>query len=93
MLPELPTIAESGVRGYDVTFWHGWMAPAGTPRAIIGKLNAELARAVKSPDVVRRLADDGVAPVASTPEAFQQLIAAEIPRWRNVARDAGIRLE
>ncbi len=93
VLPELPTIAESGVRGYDVTFWHGWIAPAGTPPAIVAKLNVELAKAVRSPDIVKRLAEDGAAPVASTPEAFQQLIALEIPRWRSVVRDAGIRLE
>ena len=93
VLPELPTIAESGVRGYDVTFWHGWIAPAGTPPAIVAKLNAELAKAVRSPDIIKRLADDGAAPVASTPEAFQQLIALEIPRWRSVVKSAGIRLE
>src|SRR5688572_24356091 len=59
VLPELPTISESGVPGYDVSGWYGWIAPAGTPAAVVSKLNAELIRALKSPDVAKRMADDG----------------------------------
>ena len=93
VLPELPTIAESGLRGYDVTAWTGWLAPAGTPPAIVGKLSAELARVVKSPDMASKLAEDGGEPVGSTPEQFRALIAAEIPRWRKVAAALGLRAE
>ena len=93
ILPELPTISESGVPGYDVSGWYGWIAPSGTPAAIVSKLNAELVRALRSPDVAKRMADDGAVVVGNTPEQFGQLIAAEIPRWRKVVKDLGIRVE
>lgn len=93
VLPELPALAESGVPGYDVTTWHGWLAPAGMPAAIASKLSAELGKAVKSHDVARRLAEDGGEAVGSTPEQFQQLIAEEVPRWRKIIRDSGMRFE
>ncbi len=92
-LPELPTISESGLRGYDMTAWHGWVAPAGTPPAIVRKLSAEIANAVKSPDVAKKMAEDGAEPIGSTPDQFRQLIAAEIPRWRKVVKDSGMRVE
>jgi len=92
-LPGLNTIAESGVAGYDVTTWYGWVAPAGTPAAIVAKLNAELVKAVKLPDIARRLLEDGGEPVGSTAEQFAQIIASEIPRWRKATRDAGIRVD
>jgi tripartite-type tricarboxylate transporter receptor subunit TctC len=93
VLPELPTIAEGGVPGYVDTTWHGWLAPAGTPAPIIGKLNAELARAARAPDVAGRLAADGGVAVGSSPEAFQQHLLAEIARWRKVVQATGIRVE
>ncbi len=93
VLPELPTLSEAGVAGYDVTTWYGWVAPAGTPAAIVNKLSAELVKAVKSPDIVKRLADDGGEAVGSTPEQFRQIIATEIPRWQKAAKDAGLRAE
>ena len=93
VFPELPTIAESGMPGYDVTFWHGWAAPAGTPPAIVNKLSAELGKVVKSTDIARKLAEDGAEAVGSTPEQFRQLIAVEVQRWRTVVKEAGIRVE
>ncbi len=92
-LPELPTISESGVRGYDVSGWHGWVAPAGTPTAIVSKLSAEFAKAVRSPDVAKTLVRDGGNPIGSTPDQFRQLIAAEVPRWRKVVKDSRMRVE
>ena len=92
-LPGLPTIAESGVPGFDVSTWHGWLAPAGTPPAIIHKLSMNLANAVKSPDIATTLADDGGIPLGSSPEQFHNLIAVEVPRWRKVVHDAGMRVE
>lgn len=92
-LPQLPTVSESGVPGYDVTGWYGWVAPAGTPPAIVSLLNRELAKAVKLPDVSRALAEVGAEPVGSTPAQFQQLIAEEVPRWRKIVKAAGVRLE
>jgi tripartite-type tricarboxylate transporter receptor subunit TctC len=93
VLPQLPTVAESGVPGYDVSGWYGWVAPAGTPSAIVSLLSRELARSVKLPDVSKTLAEDGAEPVGSTPAQFQQLIAEEVPRWRRIVKAAGMRME
>lgn len=91
--PELPTIAEAGVAGYESTTWHAWFAPAGTPQAIVAKLNAELAKSAKAPDVLSRLAPDGGEGVGSSPEQSRQFMAADIARWRKVVKDSGIKLE
>lgn len=93
VLPELPAIAEAGVAGFDVSTWHGWLAPAGTPPAIVRKLSGELAAAVKSPDIAKKLAEDGGEPIGGSPERLRDLIAVEVPRWRKVVRDAGMRVE
>ena len=93
VLPELPTISESGVPGYENTTWHGWLAPAGTPVAVVNRLNAEIATSLKAPDVLTRLATDGGEPVGSTPEQFARHITAEIGRWRKVIKDANLRFE
>jgi tripartite-type tricarboxylate transporter receptor subunit TctC len=92
-VPELPTMAEAGVPGYEVSTWHAWFAPARTPAPIIRKLNGELANAARAPDVIARLAADGVQTIASSPETLREFIAADIARWRKVVNEAGIRLE
>jgi tripartite-type tricarboxylate transporter receptor subunit TctC len=93
VLPQIPTLIEAGIPGFDVSTWHGWLAPAGTPAAITSKLSAELAKAVQSPDLKRTLAEDGGNPIGSSPEELRKLIATEVPRWRNVVRDSGMRLQ
>ena len=93
VLPDLPTIAESGFPDYNLNTWHGWTAPAGTPSAIINKMSQELAKVVKSPQISEQLAADGGEPVGSTPEEFRKLIAAEVPRWRRVVTNAKITVE
>ena len=93
VLPELPTVSESGVPGYENSTWFGVLAPAGTPAAVLNKLNAELTRASQSSDIVDRLAPDGGEPVGSTPEQFGRLLALEISRWRKVVKDAGMKVE
>ena len=93
VMPDLPTIAESGVPGFDVSTWHGWFAPAGTPPAIVKKLSVELATAVKSPDIAKKLAEDGGVPIGGGPEQMHDLIAVEVPRWRKVVKDAGMRID
>jgi tripartite-type tricarboxylate transporter receptor subunit TctC len=92
VLPDLPTIAEAGVPGYENSTWFGVLAPAGTPAAVVGKLNAELVKTSRSPDIVERLAPDGGEPVGSTPEQFGRHLVSEIARWRKVVKDAGIPL-
>jgi len=93
VLPELPTIAESGVPGYEDSTWFGFLAPAGAPSAVVGRLNAELVKISKSQEIVERLAPDGGEPVGSTPEQFARHLVTEIARWRVVVKDAGIRLD
>ena len=92
-VPELPTVAESGVPGYETTTWLAWLAPAGTPPAIVGRMSAELARAVRSPDVMDSLVGDGGEPVGSSPEQLAQHLNSEIARWRKVVTDTGMRVE
>lgn len=93
VIPELPTLSESGVPGFDISSWFGWLAPAGTPVAITRKLSGELARVVKSQEVVKKLALNGGEAVGSTPEQFQKFIAVEVPRWRKVVKNARMRVE
>jgi tripartite-type tricarboxylate transporter receptor subunit TctC len=90
VLPDLPTIAESGFPDYNLNTWHGWAGPAGTPAAIVNRMSGELARMVKSPQIAEQLAADGGEPVGSTPEEFRKLIASEVPRWRRVVEAARI---
>ncbi len=89
LFPQLPTIAESGVPGYDATQWYGVLAPAGTPRDIVMKLNAEMKKALALPDVREKLAADGTVPVGNTPEEFGAHIKAEIARWAPVVKASG----
>lgn len=91
--PELPTVAESGVPGYAFDVWYGMLFPAGTPRTILGKANAELNRALKSPALGQRFAAVGLEPAGTTPEEFANHLRAEIAKWRKVVESANIRIE
>jgi tripartite-type tricarboxylate transporter receptor subunit TctC len=88
--PEIPTIAESGLPGYEVDAWYGVITGAKVPPAIIRKLNAGIAEALKSPDVAQRLAGDGSTAMSSTPDAFDAHIKAEIVKWKRLVKDAGL---
>ena len=88
--PELPTVIEAGVPGYVVTSWFGVLVPAATPREIVMRLNAELAQAMRAPDIRERLAGDGAEPKVSTPEQFAAFIRADIALWTKVIKNAGI---
>lgn len=89
-LPGVPTVAEQGVPGYDVRSWAGLMAPAGTPRAVIERLQAETARALQAPAVRQRLEDMGGEARASTPEEMKTLVSRELDKWTQVVADAKI---
>jgi len=91
--PELPTVAEAGVPGFEATTWHGVLVPAGTPATIVGKLNAEINRLLQLPDVRERLGNLGAEIVGGTPKEFAGHIQREIPRWAKVIKAAGIQLE
>jgi tripartite-type tricarboxylate transporter receptor subunit TctC len=92
-LPEVPTVAEAGVPGYDSGAWFGLVAPANTPKDLVDKLSRETARILKLPDVSARLADLGAEAVGSTPEQFSAHIKAEIAKWAKVIRDANVELQ
>ena len=93
LVPELPTIAESGFPGFEATQWYGVLAPAGTPAAVIDKIHADLAAALGTPEVKRRLESEGAEPVGAGPPRFAAFIAAEIERWGKVIREARIKVE
>jgi tripartite-type tricarboxylate transporter receptor subunit TctC len=89
-LPEVPTVAESGVPGFEVTQWHGLCAPTGVPQSILARINTEVANAVSSPDLRSRLEQMGFDPQSSTSEQFAAFIGSETAKWAKVVKDAGI---
>ncbi len=91
--PDLPTMAEAGVPGYDITPWYGVLAPAGLPRPRLSRLNREVVGIVDSREMRERFVTRGVDLESSTPEAFAALIAREIPRWREIVRRSGARAD
>ncbi|MFM2068450.1 MAG: hypothetical protein RLZZ584_3359 [Pseudomonadota bacterium] len=86
LLPEVPTVAESGYAGFEADQWYGVVAPAGTPAELVARLNSEINRALALPEVQQQLAGEGALPIPGTPGAFGELIAREIPRWAAVVR-------
>jgi tripartite-type tricarboxylate transporter receptor subunit TctC len=93
VLPDLPTVAELGLPGFEASTWHGLVAPAGTSREIIGTLNYATVAALKDADLKKALTDLGVDIVGSTPTEFAAHIKAEIPKWAAVVKAAGARLD
>jgi len=89
-LPELPTISEAGLKGYEITVWQGIVAPAGTPQAIVARLNREITGILRTPETRERLAAQGLEPASDTPAQFGAHIAAEVAKWSKVIRQAGI---
>jgi tripartite-type tricarboxylate transporter receptor subunit TctC len=92
-LPDLPTVAEAGVPGYEVVLWHGLVAPKGVPRPIVDRLNREANEVLKAKDMGDLLATDGVAAAGGTPEQFRAVIKADIGRWRGVVKQANIKVD
>jgi tripartite-type tricarboxylate transporter receptor subunit TctC len=92
-LPELPTIAEAGVKGYEASTWYGLLAPAGTPQPVITRLHDEVVRALKTPDMREKFASQGFEPAGTTPAEFAAYIKSEIAKWGKVIRDAGIKAD
>jgi tripartite-type tricarboxylate transporter receptor subunit TctC len=91
--PDVPTLAEAGVAGYNMTPWYGVLAPAGLPRPLLTRLNSALVRIVDTPELRDRFASQGVDLVSSTPEAFAALIRSEVPRWRVIIKQTGARAD
>ena len=91
--PAIPTMAQSGLPGYEVTLWHGLAGPKGLPRPIVDRINAEVSAAMKSKEAAEQLQTDGVLPMRSTPEELYVTLRKEIELWRKVIHDAGITLQ
>jgi tripartite-type tricarboxylate transporter receptor subunit TctC len=91
--PEIPTMAESGVPGYEVSAWFGLLAPAGTPKPVIDALYANIAAILGQPEIVKQLFDLGAEPGGNTPEAYARQIAAEVEKWKKVVAATGVRAE
>jgi len=91
--PEIPTADESGLPGFEVGVWYSFVAPAKTPRPVIARLNAEFAKALRSPPVAERLKDLGLTVVADSPEDFARFVAAESAKWRKVVEASGARVD
>src|SRR5262249_16157374 len=89
-LPDVPTIAELGFPGYEISSWQGLFAPAGTPKEVVAKISAETVAMLKAPDIRQRIAQEGADPLGSMPDAFTARVRAEIAKWGKVVRDAGI---
>ena len=92
-LPELPTVAESGVPGFDVGVWFGFVAPARTPQPIVDQLNAEVVKVTRLPEVRAQFAAQGADPVGSSAAEFGRYIRTEVAKWAKVAKAANLRAE
>ena len=92
-IPQAPTVGESGYKGFDATTWFGLLAPAGTPREVIARLNTEFNKALQQPDLRKRLGDEGADPLGGTAEQFADVIRDDIVRWGKTVRESGARLD
>jgi len=92
-LPDVPTVAESGLPGYEVVLWHGLIGPKGLPKAVVDSINGEVNKTLQQKETAAQLENDGVAPAGGTPEQFAAQIKKEIGVWRKVAADAGVKQE
>src|SRR3954454_8884608 len=91
--PDIPTVAESGVPGYEASNWYGLLAPAATPRPIIPRLNGEIGRVLQDAEIVESLRRQGLEPLPSTPDEFARYMKWEIAKWSKVIRAAGLQAE
>ena len=93
LFPSVPTVAESGVPGYEVNVWFGMQLPGGTPKPLVERMNRDIVRVLKEPDIIKRFREQGVEVIASSPAAFSQLVQSEVVKWTQVIRDANIKVE
>ena len=91
IMPDMPTVAESGVKGYEATIWLGIMAPAGTPRQVVDRLNAEVTKIVNRPEVRKTWQEQGAVPMSMTPAEFDRYLNADIAKWAKVVKVSGAR--
>jgi len=92
-LPDVPTVAEAGLKDFEVTTWYGVLAPAGTPRPIVARLNGELVKIMHAPDMKEKLAASGTDALTSSPEEFAAYLRQEIAKWGDVVRKANLKAD
>ncbi len=92
-MPDVPTMSESGLPGFDATAWYSIVVPAGTPAPIIARLNTELVKILKSPDIRDRLISEGADVETSTPEELTAFVRTEIPKWAKAVKESGTKLD
>jgi tripartite-type tricarboxylate transporter receptor subunit TctC len=92
-MPDVPTVAEAGVPGYDMVLWFGVLSPTGTPSAVVNTIHREIASILKVPDVKSRLATQGADPIGSTPDQFDAFIKSEIAKWTKVVKENGLKVD
>jgi tripartite-type tricarboxylate transporter receptor subunit TctC len=92
-LPDIPTIAETGISGYEASSWFGVLAPAGTPKDVVAKIQGDIAKALNAPEIKERLSGQGAEPVGNTPEQFAEHIKAESAKWAKVVKDSGAKVD
>jgi tripartite-type tricarboxylate transporter receptor subunit TctC len=93
LLPDVPTVTESGIAGYEVTSWNGFVVPARTPEAAVARLNTEIAKVLAQPDMAKRFAELGLVPKPSSPQEMQAIYDADVERWRGVIEHANLKIE
>ena len=93
LMPDLPTVAEAGLKGFEVNNWYGVFLPSGTSKEIVAKLNVEVVKALAAPDVKKRLIEAGIVATSSSPEGFTSYVKAEAAKWAKVIKEAGITVE
>src|SRR5690606_34005936 len=93
LMPQIPTIAEAGVPGYEAVFWFGTFVPSGTPREIVNRLNSEIRKVLQMPEVRQRLLESGLVTTGASVKDFAAFVAAESKKWAQLVRDKGIRVE
>jgi tripartite-type tricarboxylate transporter receptor subunit TctC len=91
--PDIRTLNEAGLPGFNITAWIGAVAPKGTPKAVVEKLNAEIGRTLKDPEFAAKISAIGIDPLGSTPDEFAVFLRKEIPRWKQIVTDAGVKIE
>ena len=92
-LPDTPTVAESGFKDFDTSTWFGFLAPAGTPEAVIARLNAEINRVLKLADVQKKIESEGASVIGGSAAQFAALLKSEIARWSSVVKESGAKLD
>jgi tripartite-type tricarboxylate transporter receptor subunit TctC len=91
--PQIPTIAEAGLTGYDLNSWQGFLAPAGTPPEIINELNKQIVASLNNPDIKKKLLADGFEVIASSPKVLADYIANSTPKWAKLVKDSGAKVD